>query len=128
MTNPAPGTLAWFEVATDDPDTAEKFYGSLFDWSFEADGPAAAGGLDYRNVSASGADGPMGGIWGTDQLPGHAVFYILVADVNATCADAEQLGGTVVSKHVDPGPGVPTFAYLRDPSGNQFGVFCPPAA
>ncbi len=128
MTNPAPGTLAWFEVATDDPDTAEKFYGSLFDWSFEADGPAASGGLDYRNVSASGADGPMGGIWGTDQLPGHAVFYILVADVNATCADAEQLGGTVVSRHVDPGPGVPTFAYLRDPSGNQFGVFCPPTA
>jgi len=128
MTYPAPGTLAWFEVATDDPDTAEKFYGSLFDRSFEADGPAAAGGLDYRNVSASGADGPMGGIWGTDQLPGHAVFYILVADVNATCTDAEQLGGTVVSKHVDPGPGVPTFAYLRDPSGNQFGVVCPPAA
>ena len=128
MTNPAPGTLAWFEVATDDPDTVEKFYGSLFDWSFEADAPAASGGLDYRNITASGADGAMGGIWGTDQLPGHAVFYILVADVKATCADAEQLGGTVVSQHLDAGPGVPTFAYLRDPSGNQFGVFCPPAA
>ena len=37
---PAPGTLAWFEVASDDPDGAEKFYGSLFDWSFAADGPA----------------------------------------------------------------------------------------
>jgi predicted enzyme related to lactoylglutathione lyase len=129
MTTPAPGTLAWFEVATDDPDTAEKFYGSLFDWSFEADGAATSGGLDYRNVTASGADGPMGGIFGTGgQLPGHAVFYILVADVDATCADAEQLGGTVVSKHLDPGPGVPTFAYVRDPSGNQFGVFSPPAA
>ena len=113
MTNPAPGTLAWFEVATDDPDTAEKFYGSLFDWGFEADGPAASGGLDYRNVTASGADGPMGGIWGTDQLPGHAVFYILVADVNATCADAEQLGGTVVSKHAQPRPRCP---HLRLPA------------
>jgi predicted enzyme related to lactoylglutathione lyase len=101
MTNPTPGTLAWFEVATSDPDTAEKFYGSLFDWSFVADGPAASGGMDYRNI--------------------------LVADVEATCTDAEQLGGSVVSKHLDPGPGVPTFAYLRDPSGNQFGVFSPPA-
>jgi len=128
MTNPAPGTLAWFEVATDDPDTAEKFYGSLFDWSFEADPPAASGGLDYRNITASGADGPMGGLFGTGgQLPDHAVFYILVADVEATCADAEQLGGSVVSKHLDAGPGVPAFAYLRDPSGNQFGVFTPPA-
>jgi predicted enzyme related to lactoylglutathione lyase len=129
MTNPAPGHLAWFEVATDDPDGAEKFYGSLFDWSFNTDGPAASGGMDYRNVTASGADGPMGGIFGTGgQLPGHAVFYILVADVDATCVDAEQLGGTVVSKHLEPGPGAPAFAYLRDPSGNQFGVFCPPAA
>ncbi len=25
MTNPAPGTLAWFEVATSDPDGAVKF-------------------------------------------------------------------------------------------------------
>ena len=62
---PAPGTLAWFEVATSDPDGAEKFYGSLFDWTFEADGPAASGGMDYRNIKASGADGPMGGIFGT---------------------------------------------------------------
>ena len=115
MTNPAPGTLAWFEVATSDPDGAEKFYGSLFDWTFEADGPAASGGMDYRNIKASGADEPMGGVFGTGgQMPDHAVFYILVADVEATCADAEQLGGSVVSKHVDPGPGAPTFAYLRD--------------
>ena len=71
----------------------------------------------------------MGGIAGTGRpLPGHAVFYILVADVEATCADAEQLGGSVVGKYLDPGPGAPTFAYLRDPSGNQFGVFTPPAA
>jgi len=129
MTTPAPGTLAWFEVATDDPDSAEKFYGSLFDWSFASDAPAASGGLDYRNITAPGANGPMGGLFGTGgQQPGHAVFYILVADVEATCADAEQLGGSVVSKHLDTAPGVPTFAYLRDPAGNQFGVFAPPAA
>jgi predicted enzyme related to lactoylglutathione lyase len=85
--------------------------------------------MDYRNITASGADRPMGGIFGTGgQMPDHAVFYILVADVAATCADAEQLGGSVVSKHLDPGPGAPRFAYLRDPSGNQFGVFSPPAA
>ena len=112
MTNPAPGTLAWFEVATSDPD-----------------GPAASAGMDYRNIKASGADGPMGGIFGTGgQVPDHAVFYILVADVQATCSAAEQLGGSVVSKQLDPGPGAPKFAYLRDPSGNQFGVFSPPAA
>lgn len=126
MSDPTPGTLAWFEVATRYPDVAEKFYGGLFDWTFEADG---SGGLDYRNIKAPGAPAPMGGIFGTGgQLPDHAVFYILVADVEATCADAEQLGGSVVSQHLDPGPGAPKFAYLRDPSGNPFGVFSPPAA
>ena len=44
MTSPAPGTLAWFEVATDDSDGAQRFYGSLFGWSFDADGPAASRG------------------------------------------------------------------------------------
>ncbi|TCC33130.1 VOC family protein [Kribbella speibonae] len=126
MSTPAPGTLAWFEVATDDPETTQKFYGSLFDWTFESDGGLAATGLEYRNITASGADRPMGGIFGTNgQLPNHAVFYILVADIEATCADAEQLGGTVINKSLDT---TPAFAYLRDPAGNQFGVFTPPAA
>ena len=75
----APGTLAWFEIATSDPDAAEKFYGSLFDWSFNPDGPAASGGMDYRNITASGADAPMGGIANTGgQMPNHGVFYIQV--------------------------------------------------
>ncbi|MEV6269443.1 hypothetical protein AB0L64_19890 [Kribbella sp. NPDC051936] len=53
MTHPTAGSFAWFEVATDDPDSAQKFYGSLFDWTFDADGPAASGGMDYRNISPS---------------------------------------------------------------------------
>lgn len=129
MTTPAAGTLAWFEIATGDPDGAQKFYGSLFDWTFDRDNPTASGGIDYRNIKASGADRPIGGVVGTGaQVPDHAVFYILVANVEATCATAGQLGGSVVSKHLDTGPGAPAFAYLRDPAGNMFGVFTPPAA
>ena len=58
-------------------------------------------------------------------MPGHAVFYIAVADVAATCAAAEQLGGKVVRKELEP-PAGPPFAYLRDPVGSLFGVFTPP--
>jgi len=125
---PAPGTVAWFEIATDDPGAAEKFYGGLFDWTFATDEASEAGGLDYRLVTAPGGGAPSGGIFGTGgQLPGHAVFSVLVADVAATCAAAEELGGTVESKHLDVGPGVPSFAYLRDPAGNRISVFSPPA-
>lgn len=122
-------TLAWFEIAVSDPDSAEKFYGSLFGWTFDRDNPASSGGMDYRNISASGAGRPMGGLLGTSgAAPGHAVFYILVADVEAACGDAEQLGGSVVSRHLKAAPGAPAFAYLRDPAGNMFGVFSLPAA
>ncbi|HEY9334564.1 VOC family protein [Kribbella sp. NPDC050459] len=126
MSTPAPGTLAWFEVASDDPETAEKFYGGLFNWSFESSGSLTSGGLDYRNITAQGAQQPMGGLFATNgELPNHAVFYILVADVETTCAEAEQLGGTVVNKRIGTGGGTPDFAYLRDPSGSQFAVFTP---
>lgn len=129
MTTPAPGTLAWFEVATSDPDSAQKFYGSLFDWSFAADPASEASGMDYRNITSSGAERPMGGIANTGgQMPNHAVFYILVADVETTCTEAKNLGGSVVSKQVKPPADAPAFAYLRDPAGNMFGVFTPPAA
>lgn len=124
-----PGTVPWFEVATGDPDGAEKFYGGLFAWTFSTDEAAAGDGLDYRLVNLPGADVPVGGLFGTGgQMPGHAVFSVLVADVDATCAAAEGLGGTVLSKHLDVGPGVPTFAYLQDPDGNKFSIFSPPAA
>ncbi|MCR1784450.1 VOC family protein [Nocardioides carbamazepini] len=125
---PTPGAVAWFEVATGDPDAAERFYGGLFSWSFTADDASVAGGLDYRLVTTPGAAAPTGGLFGTGgQAPGHAVFSVLVADVAATCDAAEELGGTVVSRHLDVGPGVPAFAYLRDPAGNQISIFSPPA-
>jgi predicted enzyme related to lactoylglutathione lyase len=66
------------------------------------------------------------GIFGTGgQMPDRAVSYIMVADVATTCADADQLGGSVVNKQLDPAQGGPTFASLRDPSGNAFRLVPP---
>ena len=99
MTTPAAGTLAWFEIATGDPDGAQKFYGSLFDWTFDRDNPTASGGIDYRNIKASGADRPIGGVVGTGaQVPDHALFYILVANVEAQAHHARALIGTMAAE------------------------------
>jgi predicted enzyme related to lactoylglutathione lyase len=59
-------------------------------------------------------------------MPAHAVFYIAVTDVAATCETVEQLGGKIESKELAPAAG-PPFAYVRDPVGSLFGVFTPPA-
>jgi uncharacterized protein len=128
MTNAfTPNSLAWFEVATDDPDTATSFYSDLFGWTFKPFADPEIAGIDYRVASLPGSDVPFGGVVATGgAMPGHAVFYIAVTDVAATCEATEQNGGKVVSKQLNP-PAGPPFAYLRDPVGSLFGVFTPAA-
>jgi predicted enzyme related to lactoylglutathione lyase len=118
-------TVAWFEVASDDPDNAQRFYGELFGWRFAADAESAAGGVDYRLITAPGREGPGGGLLNTEgRTPGHAVFVVAVADVAATCAEVERLGGKIEAKSLGEATS-PDHAYLRDPAGNLFGVFAP---
>lgn len=120
-----PNSLAWFEVATDDPDTATSFYSELFGWTFSPFADPETTGMDYRVATPAGADTPIGGVVATGgAMPAHAVFYIAVADVEATCAAAERLGGKVVGKELAP-PAGPPFAYLRDAVGSLFAVFTP---
>ena len=127
MTQPPFNTLAWFEVATTDIEATERFYGALFDWTFAVPPDLAAAGLDYRVTTSPATGEPMGGVVApADGETGHAVFYIMVADVDATAAGAERLGGTVVAQESSPVAG-PAFAMLRDPDGHLFGVFTPPA-
>lgn len=114
-------TVAWFEVGTDDPAGAQEFYGEMFGWTFTADPE------DYRMVSYRDSEAPAGGLMVTEPgTPGHAVFYVAVADLAEACARAEKLGGTVDAAFTEPGSG-PPFAYLRDRAGNRFGVFTPVA-
>jgi predicted enzyme related to lactoylglutathione lyase len=112
-------TVTWFEVASDDPEGAQRFYGGLFGWTFERD----EGPIDYRLIGHPGAGHPMGGLYNTEgQFPSHAIFHVQVADVEETCARSEALGGKVLTKVIDDGAGT-DFAYLRDTSGSVFGVF-----
>ncbi|MCF6471614.1 hypothetical protein FAF44_24930 [Nonomuraea sp. MG754425] len=45
-------TVAWFEVATADPEGAERFYGGLFGRTFAA----ADGQAGYRVINRPGVD------------------------------------------------------------------------
>jgi predicted enzyme related to lactoylglutathione lyase len=122
MTAPAPNIVAWFQIGTDEPAAAREFYGGLFGWSTAPD-PNTPG---YDLISYPGADQPSGGIMRTDQAAdNHATFVVVVEDVAAVCARAEQLGGKVVHPPITAPNGL-VFADLHDRSGNRFGVFSPP--
>jgi uncharacterized protein len=121
---PAPDTVAWFQIGTTDTDEAKKFYGELFGWSFVPD-PNSGG--RYHLVNYPGAEQPSGGIVDTGGAqPNHAIFLVQVADVAATLATAERLGGKVLVPLTATPDGL-TFADLQDSTGNHFGVFTPPA-
>jgi uncharacterized protein len=116
--------IGWFEIGTDRPEEAQQFYGSLFGWTFAPDDTAD---MDYRIVT-TGDDHPVrGGIFGTGgAAPNYAVFCVVVDDVRATAARAEELGGKVLVAPVDTPNGL-AFAHLLDQSGNHFSIYSPPA-
>ncbi len=124
MSNTTAAPVGWFEIAASDPAKAESFYGDLFNWSFE-DGPT---GPAYRIVD-TGA-GPAGGVTMAQAgLPtNYAIFSIVVPDVAATCDRIAELGGKVLLGPETMDETGLVFANVEDPSGNHFGVFCPPQA
>ncbi len=116
--------IAWFEIGTDDPAGAEKFYGDVFGWTVgHGDGDPEG----YQMVTAG--DGPglhAGGLFDTGgEQPGYAVFGVLVADVAETCRRVQAAGGSV-KRAPEVTPGGITFAHLLDPAGHHFEVFTMP--
>lgn len=122
MTGPAYNTVAWIQVGTDEPEDAKRFFGDLFGWRFVPD-PDSDGRYDL--VGYPETDGFAGGIFDTrGEVPNHAIFLVVVEDVAAAVARAEQLGGKVLVPPTTRPDGL-VFADLLDPSGNHFGVFSP---
>ncbi|MFD0536417.1 ATP-binding protein [Actinomadura luteofluorescens] len=62
-----------------------------------------------------------------DASRNHAMFLVLVEDVDAVCDQTVKTGGKVAMPPLTTGKGL-KFAYLQDPSGNTFGVFTPPSS
>jgi uncharacterized protein len=118
MTN-REGTPIWYELMTINPETAQKFYGSVMGWRFEA----MPGGLkrDYRIASSNGET-----VAGVMRTPDHAkgmpdmwFTYVGVNDVDASSRKVKALGGAVDIEPTDI-PGVGRFAFCRDPQGATF--------
>jgi predicted enzyme related to lactoylglutathione lyase len=123
---PGFNTIAWFEIGTDDPATAERFYGDLLGWTITED-TALAPDPTYRIFATGGGDGLRGGLFATaGEILSYAVFSVLVEDVDATCRRTEELGGKVL-RGPRANPAGVTFAHLLDPAGNHFEVFRPPS-
>lgn len=107
-----------WELQTINPETAKKFYGSLFGWKLQYEKE-----MNYVMVD-TGAQ-PNGGMnVVTKVAPGPAVLVILVEDIDTTLNKAASLGGKIITpKH--PIPSVGFYGVFEDPEGNHIGIFTP---
>jgi predicted enzyme related to lactoylglutathione lyase len=124
------GAWSMSQLRTPDPDRAAAFYRAVFGWTTEAFGPITmfrlpgfVGGEPHQPVSRevvalmAQAEPGEASRWQAD-------FW--VADLEATVAAAERLGGAIIAPPFDNPVG--QSAVLADPSGVSFGVSTVPGA
>lgn len=111
------GAVTWNELATRDPQAAMTFFGKVFGWEFKPAGGGYQTALNKGRMNAGII--PMTEQWG--DLPPHWMVYFSVADIDATVAKVEGLGGTI-SVPITDIPEMGRFAVVRDPGGAVFSV------
>lgn len=123
--SPIPGApVGWFEIGTDDPESARRFYGGAFGWTFAQE-------QSYSVITTGQGHLLQGGIQDTTaplpdgQPSSYAVPCVQVGDVAATCAKVEDLGGKVLVP-ATPIPSGLVYGFVTDPAGNRIGLFTPP--
>jgi predicted enzyme related to lactoylglutathione lyase len=109
-----PGSLAWNDLVTPDPEGATAFYGSLFGWTFE-EIPNAGGYRVIRNGERSN-----GGVFPQQEGPPAWIPYFGHDDTERLAREIGDLGGRLYNGPVQVPAG--TFAVLADPQGAVFAV------
>jgi predicted enzyme related to lactoylglutathione lyase len=114
-------TIVHFDIGSEDPERARKFYEALFGWNMES----PPGMNDYYLIETRDLEGKpgVGGGLGKRGEPGQRITsYIGVSSIDEYVAKVEQLGGKVVM----PRMAVPGWGYLAicfDTEDNMFGLW-----
>lgn len=116
-----PGKFVWFDLVTDDPATARRFYGAVFGWQFYSiDGAPASYTVienDGRNIADMFRHAPPPNAKSTARW----LALISVDDPAQTVQYVERQGGKVIVPLATIA-GRGTHALFRDPQGAVFGV------
>lgn len=114
-------TVVHFDIGSDDPERARKFYEALFGWKMEIP-PGMTNYYLIETRDLEGKPGVDGGL-GKRGEPGQRITaYIGVSSIDEYVAKVEQLGGRVVM----PRTAVPGWGYLAvcfDTEDNMFGLW-----
>jgi uncharacterized protein len=114
-----PSRPTHFEIPVDDPDRAEKFYSSVFGWTFQR----YPGSPQYYGMATTGDTDP--GINGALFQRGDATETTLTMSVDSieeATASITDAGGKVLQDKT-PIPSMGWFATCEDTEGNRIGLF-----
>jgi uncharacterized protein len=119
------GAPIWIDLASSDIERSQEFYGSVFGWTFESDGPEYGG---YLNAFCDGR--PVAGLMANDpqwNSPDGWTTYFHTADINATLDKAIAVGAVVCLEGVKPMEikDKGWMGLLSDPTGALFGLWQP---
>jgi predicted enzyme related to lactoylglutathione lyase len=123
VTQHAPGTFCWPELATSDAAGAKKFYGALLGWDF-ADNDMGDG-MMYTMIQLKGnVVGALYGQKAEDQkrMPPHWGAYVSVESADRSAAKAKELGGTLLMEPFDVND-IGRMAVIQDPTGAIFSLW-----
>ena len=118
------GVFSWNELMTSDVESAKKFYGELFGWTFEASPSdccetyhvAKAGDAPAAGLMALPPDVSSGGV------PSHWGSYVTVDDLNLAAQKTVELGGGIIIPPREI-PGMGSFSVIKDPQGAVICMF-----
>ena len=123
-----PGSFCWFELSTNNQDSAKDFYRALFGWDIQDDdmGPVGV----YTRFQIGGKDVAAACTLQKEQLahgvPPNWMVYVMVTNADETAAKITSAGGAVVAGPFD----VDThgrMAVISDPTGAMFSIWQPKA-
>jgi uncharacterized protein len=116
-----PGAFTWNELATRDPDGAERFWTELLGWRFEQISPEPAYWVIYNGERSNGGMRVIGHELPPD-VPAHWIPYFGVDSVDETGAKASEAGGQILLPKTQVWE-TSGFGVLSDPAGTAFCVF-----
>jgi predicted enzyme related to lactoylglutathione lyase len=108
-----------FEIPVDDPDRAEKFYGSVFGWTFQR----YPGAPQYYGMATTGDTEPgINGALFQRGSDSETTLTMSVDSIEEATAKVLAEGGKIIQDKAAI-PSMGWFAVCEDTEGNKFGLF-----
>ena len=118
-----PGTILWTELMTSDPHAAAAYYNRTAGWTVE-EVDMGTGPYHVARIGDTMVAGIMGMPEGMEDVEPYWLSYIGVQDVDATAAEAEAAGATIIQPPFEVQV-VGRMTILKDPFGAQIAYMTP---